>query len=218
VTTHRYSKVFGLASLVLLFMLNACASDEQATQGGGTALGAALGGLLGYAITGDEKGALVGAGLGGLGGFAVGNEVTKRKRQYADTQSMLDGEIQNTQRTNATLASANRDLQRDLAARQRRLASLESAARSGNLTAQQKRAELASLHDQQKRAQQLLDNTRKELEVQQKLLQDTQSQLPANDRQVGKYRARVEELQARVKELRQLVEQYAKVDDRISTI
>src|SRR5882762_6551911 len=72
-------------------LLSGCATDAQKTRTQGAGAGAVLGSLIGLAVTHDARGALIGAAAGGAGGLLVGDQVARKKGQYARREDVLRG-------------------------------------------------------------------------------------------------------------------------------
>ena len=79
---------------VTCFLLSACATDKQKTEGQGAGAGAILGALVGVAITHNVKGAAIGGALGAGVGYGVGHHVAETKEQYAQREQILRGSAQ----------------------------------------------------------------------------------------------------------------------------
>jgi Glycine zipper len=76
------------------FLLSACATDKQKTEGQGAGAGAILGALVGVAITHNVKGAAIGGALGAGVGYGVGHQVAETKEHYAQREQILRGSAQ----------------------------------------------------------------------------------------------------------------------------
>lgn len=134
-----------LALFVALYCLSGCAAkpggntstdDATRTKTEGTALGALMGGLLGGGLgavidsNNRARGALIGAGIGavtgGAAGYAYGSNAAERKRQYANEEDRLDGEIKVVQGYNADLEKHNLAMENDIKDLKDRIALLKS--------------------------------------------------------------------------------------------
>lgn len=211
--------------LVCCLMLGGCAStsDQTKTKAGGTAFGALVGGALGYALGGKE-GAAIGAVLGGGAGFLVGNEVAKRKAQYASREDFLDAEIVRVAEFNETTRVYNAKLREDI-----RELTLETDQLRANYDGQkQQKKEMekkrADVRQRIKNAEELRDNLNQELEVQMAILEEERKvQEQAKQQAEGQDKERLANLEKEVEELRmniaQLQEgtvQLASIDERLS--
>ncbi len=109
-----------LSALVLTPLLATGArADDQARRGSGDyertvtegvmtgAMTGCAGGLLGGLLSGNAQnaltGCLVGGGTGMVAGGIAGNEVAERKRNYADAEDNLDGQIATARRNSVRL-------------------------------------------------------------------------------------------------------------------
>lgn len=115
--------------MAMSIILSACAAppqqqqssssqdDAQRTRTEGTFFGALIGGLLGAAINKNDrgKGAAIGAAIGAGAGYVVGNEIAKRKKQYASEEDFLDAEIQTAREFNRTASEYNNHLREEIA-------------------------------------------------------------------------------------------------------
>jgi hypothetical protein len=88
-----------LISIILIIALSmsafGCASvtgDQRADTGG---LGAIIGGIAGYLITGRTEGALIGAAIGGAAGFAIGAIAKNAAEEAAKTDKPVEYKSEN---------------------------------------------------------------------------------------------------------------------------
>ena len=134
----------------VLFLQSGCAmNDRQATQAGGTALGALGGAVLGVGVAALMGGnrdamvraAIVGGTIGGKLGYDWGTRVADRKAHYVRAEQWLDHEIGLARQANNRALAYNQSLQRQVAAAR---AHATAARRSGNAGAiRQAKAEVA---------------------------------------------------------------------------
>lgn len=96
-----------VAMMSSLLVTGCATNDGDRTRMEGAGLGALIGAVVG-GIAGDEKGAVLGALIGGGVGFIVGNEIAKRKQQYATTEEFLDAEVAHVQAINDSTVSYNK--------------------------------------------------------------------------------------------------------------
>lgn len=117
-------------SILLIFSLAGCATDQQLTKTQGTGIGAgvgaaaggALGALVG-ALTGNRENigrfAAIGAGAGllagGVAGYNWGSNVARKKGEYANAEDYLDASIADARATTQAAASENANLRKDIA-------------------------------------------------------------------------------------------------------
>lgn len=211
--------------LLSCLVLGGCAttSDQTKTKAGGIALGAILGGALGYAL-GGEEGAALGAVLGGGAGFLVGNEVAKRKAQYASREDFLDAEIVRVAEFNETTRVYNAKLSEDV-----RGLTLEAEQLRANYDGQkvQKKEMEKKRADVQKRiknSEELRKNLNQELEVQTAILEEERKVEEQARQQAGyqdntrlaRLEEEVEELRANIAQLQEGTVQLAGIDERLS--
>lgn len=119
-----------IISILLIFSLAGCATDQQRTKTQGSAFGAgvgavaggALGALVG-ALTGNAENigrfAAIGAGVGllagGVAGYNWGENVARKKAEYANAEDYLDASIADARATTEAAASENAVLRDDIA-------------------------------------------------------------------------------------------------------
>jgi paraquat-inducible protein B len=85
---------------------------QTKTRAGGTALGALVGGGLGYAVGGDWKGAAIGAAAGGIAGLAAGEKKAQTQARIMVSERQLDNLIARTEKTNNQLRAQIAQLSR----------------------------------------------------------------------------------------------------------
>lgn len=204
-----------LAVLVTASAVAGCANDRQNTQLGGAAFGAAVGCGLGYLIGGGGTDCALGAAAGGATGLVAGSYVADEKGEYVAQEDYLNTEIASAQQMNSALAQRNAQLKADLAARQKRLVSLEQMASSSSTAKSKLLGERDSLRKQVGQLQPALKSATAELESQRSLLAQAKQQ-SASPATVAELQTQVTTMERNVAEMRQLVQQYADVDDRIS--
>jgi uncharacterized protein YcfJ len=164
--------------VAMAYALSSCASmgDSTRTKAEGTGMGALAGGILGYIVTGgDKKGAAIGAALGAGAGLFVGNEVAKRKQQYATTEDAIAGETQRTEQLTQTVRNENSQLKQDIDIYSKQISSLQSKIRSGKENQSSLSAQKEKVQARYDSAQKSLSTVEKELEVSQQLHQDYQA-------------------------------------------
>ena len=136
-----------ITAVITVGLLSGCEttmSDQNRTRTEGAAAGAVIGGLLGWAID-RERGAAIGALLGAGAGLAVGDQIARRKQQYATTEDFLEAQIVDTARLNADARAHNNQMRQDTRRLDREAQALSArydagAVRQNSLVA--KRAEL----------------------------------------------------------------------------
>lgn len=207
-----------LVPLLAMLLVGGCETlpDQQRTQAEGAAVGAVLGGLLGYAIGGDAKSAAVGAALGGGAGYLVGNEIAERKQQYANAEDFLDAEIQRTAEFNRTTRQYNNQLRKDIATLDKESRTLQKRYQSGKAS----RADLAKkkqqLENKIAKHNQLEATLAKEQEINTAILTEERQNRGDKDPYVKRLDKENKELQAQIETLRKSSVQLANIDERLS--
>lgn len=206
-----------VVALLVGSLATGCANmdDQSRTKAEGAGVGMLIGGVLGYAIGGD-KGAIIGAGVGAGLGFAVGNEVAKRKQEYANTEDFLDAEIARTHEFNATTVAYNQKLGKDIAALEKESQKLRASYDKG---AVKKDTLTAKRNDLQKRiadSKKLEETLAKEQEIQTTILAEERKTRPANDPYITRLEKEVQQLQNNLDKLRDGSTQLARIDQRLS--
>jgi predicted RNase H-like nuclease (RuvC/YqgF family) len=174
-------------------------------------VGAAVGGGIGAAVGGGLEHGMIGAALGGAAGLVIGNEIARRKQQYADWNELLDAEIADTGRANRALAERNEQLRRELAELNRRVAELEAAVAAGRTSSADKERERRAVRERVAAAEAALTDAQTDLEVRRALLAEAREQAEVDRDGLRAYGAEVAEMERRVAELGGLVERYASV-------
>jgi outer membrane murein-binding lipoprotein Lpp len=172
--------------------------DQTRTKVEGTVLGALVGGLIG-AAAGDTKGALIGAAVGAGVGFIAGNEVAKRKAQYAREEDFLNAEIAQAEQMNREAAGYN-----------------AAKYRAGTASRNELAAQRSSVQKQMEANAKVEQTLRNEYDVKTAVLKEERSQRGANDPYVKSLERQVRELQANIDNLHKGSTQLARIDERLS--
>lgn len=206
-----------IAAVISLGMISGCASmpDDQRTRAEGAGAGAVIGGLLGYLIDG-ERGALIGAAVGAGAGYAVGNEIAKRKAEYASTEDYLDGEADRVAEFNATTEQYNRRLAAQIAELELEAEQLRAQIDAGTADQTVLQARRTALREELKNAERLEASLVQELEIQNTILADERKDLPEDDPYIQRLEREVAELQRNLETLRTGSTQLAQIDQRLS--
>jgi uncharacterized protein involved in exopolysaccharide biosynthesis len=189
--------------------------DQTRTKVEGTALGALVGGLIG-AAAGDTKGALIGAAVGAGLGFIAGNEVAKRKAQYAREEDFLNAEIAQAEQMNREAAGYNADLRRQIASLDAESNRVAAKYRAGTASRNELAAQRSSVQKQMDANAKVEQTLRKEHEVKAAVLSEEKAQRGANDPYVKSLERQVKELQANIDNLHKGSTQLARIDERLS--
>jgi len=190
-------------------------SDTNRTRAEGAIGGAVIGGLLGLAIGGDSKGALIGAAVGAGAGLIVGNEIAKRKQQYASEEDFLDAEIASAREYNATAVAYNNKLRRNIAQLDRDTQLLTSRYRAGLASRDDLVNERDNLKGEIASAKKVYGNLEKEYEIKVAILEE-QKKKGANTPQVRALEAEVSQLKKNMDQLQSQSVQLAQIDDRLT--
>jgi len=198
-------------------MTSGCASldDQGRTRAEGTAAGAVIGGLLGYAI-GDERGAAIGAAVGAGAGYAIGNEVAKRKQAYASTEDFLDSEIARVQEFNETTVAYNEQVRTEIARLEAEAERMQARVASGEMARSELQSERKAIALRLDKSEALEKSLARELEVQQHILAEEGGNRPEDDPYLAQLSAEVEDLQRNLNQLRDDSAQLASIDERLS--
>ncbi|MFZ2171023.1 MAG: glycine zipper domain-containing protein [Methylococcaceae bacterium] len=119
-------------------LVSSCATQSQQTKTEGTAIGCAtgaiIGGLAGWAISGNATGAAIGAGAGGLtgcaGGYLYADNLDNRRKELAGKENDLDAQIKYVTDVGNDTQQYNQDLKSKIADFDRKVSELQSEAGS----------------------------------------------------------------------------------------
>jgi len=227
----RKSFVPAIASAIVV-SLSGCASspskdegsgstttaDETRTKQEGALVGAIVGGLLGTAISSGNrgKGALIGAVVGAGAGYVVGNEVAKRKRQYASEEDFLDGEIASAQELNETARQYNASLQEDIERLDGETRSLSAEYDAGRVAYGRLESERQSVQKRIETTDSVLQDLTKEHEIKVAIYEEQYKKRGADDAQVAQLEQEIGQLKENIDELNQHSQQLASIDERLS--
>ena len=189
--------------------------DQTATKVGGTAFGAVIGCAIGALIAGG-RGCAIGAAVGGVGGFVAGNEVAKRKAQYAREEDFLNAEIANAEAINRDLKGYNGDLRKEIAKLDSESKRLASKYKAGKVGRDQLEAERSTVQTRIQKNQEVQNSLTREIEVKTTVLNEEKTQRKASDPYVKSLEKQVKELQANIGTLQKNSTQLAKIDERLS--
>jgi uncharacterized membrane protein len=194
---------------------SAASDDQTATRVQGSLLGALVGGLIG-AAAGDGKGALIGAAVGAGVGYLAGNEVAKRKAQYAREEDFLDAEIAQAEALNREAVAYNDKLRGQIASLDAESKQLAARYRSGQANRDQLAAQRKTVQERLTKSRQVEDNLRKEHEVKAAVAKEERGQRGGDDPYVKSLEKQVKELQANIDNLHRGSAQLARIDERLS--
>jgi uncharacterized membrane protein len=194
---------------------SAASDDQTATRVQGSLLGALVGGLIG-AAAGDGKGALIGAAVGAGVGYLAGNEVAKRKAQYAREEDFLDAEIAQAEALNREAVAYNDRLRGQIASLDAESKALTARYRTGQASRDQLAAQRNSVQERLTKSRQVEENLRKEHDVKAAVAKEERGQRGGDDPYVKSLEKQVKELQANIDNLHRGSAQLARIDERLS--
>lgn len=194
---------------------SAASDDQTATRVQGSLLGAVVGGLIG-AAAGDTKGALIGAAVGAGVGYLAGNEIAKRKAQYAREEDFLEAEIAQAQALNREAVAYNERLRGQIASLDAESKQLAARYRSGQASREQLVAQRNTVQERLTKSRQVEDDLRKEYEVKAAVAKEERGQRGGDDPYVKSLENQVKELRANIDNLHRGSAQLARIDERLS--
>lgn len=190
--------------------------DADRTRVEGAVFGALIGGLLGAAIGDDARGAAIGAVVGAGAGYLIGDEIAKRKQQYAREEDFLDSEIALAREYNASTASYNDRLRADIARLDRRTRLLESRYRAGLASKSELESERRNLQQQIDSANKVHESVKREYEIKVAVLDEQQRKRGADSPYVRQLEREIVELKGNMDRLETQSVQLAQLDDRLT--
>lgn len=214
---HRFASLL-VWVLAATLAVSGCANiqdDQQRTQAEGTAAGAVLGALVGYAID-KERGAAIGALVGAGAGYAIGSEIAKRKKAYATTEDFLNAQIARTAEFNRTARDYNNRLRSEIASLDRESRRLQNQYKAGTVQRQVLVNRRNALQQKIAQGQKLEQTLVEEHRVQSQILVEERKTRPANDPYIRKLEREVATLQGNIETLRRNNNQLAQIDPRLS--
>lgn len=172
-------------------------SDRQRTIGEGAVVGAVLGGLLGAAVSGHDKGkgALIGAAAGGLIGAGIGSSVADRKAQYAREEDFLVAEIERNEEFIAEADAQNDELYQEIVRLDRESVRLAREYQAGRATRNALATQKASLEKQLAKAKQINQLAQTQLADAKQVHQDVRQQRGPQDKYTRQLETNVTKLE-----------------------
>lgn len=189
-------------------------SDQTRTRVEGTAAGALIGGLLGYAI-GGKKGMAIGGLVGGGTGFVVGNEIAKRKAQYASEEDFLDAEIASAQEFNRSTAQYNNQLRGEIAQLRQEADLLESRYRAGLVSRDTLNERRQVVQTRISRTDKIYNTLKNEYDVK-VAVYDEQRQQGSDTQRVKQLQTEIAGLKTNLDQLQTQSVQLAQIEDRLT--
>jgi len=189
-------------------------SDQTRTRVEGTAAGAVIGGLLGYAL-GGRKGMAIGAVVGGGTGLIIGNEVAKRKAQYASEEDFLNAEIASAQQFNRSTAQYNNQLRGQIAELQQQTNLMESRYRAGTVSRDVLVRQKQVVQTKIARTDKIQKTLKQEYDVKLAVLDD-QKKSSGNTQRVQQLQTEIQGLKSNLDQLQSQSVQLAQIEDRLT--
>jgi len=190
-------------------------SDATRTRTEGALMGALVGGLLGYAA-GDTRGALIGAAVGTGVGYFVGNEIAKRKQQYATEEDFLDAEVATAREFNQTATAYNAQLRDEIVELESSSGLLESRYRAGLASKSEVEAERQMLKTQIADSDRVFQDLKKEYDIKVAVANERRHQRGGGDEYVTQLDQEIASLKQNMDELQAHSVQLAQIDERLS--
>jgi len=206
------------AGVVLALTLTGCdtmptMSDQNRTKAEGAGVGALVGAAVGYAVGGDAKGAAIGAAIGGAAGFALGNEVAKRKQQYANEEAFLEAEIARTERLNQEALAYHRKTKEEIAQLDRETDKLRDSYKKGKASEKDLRKKQKELDQRIAKNEEKRKELQKEYEINQQVLAEGSK---GNDKYLDRLEKENRQLKEQIGKLQKDGEQLAQINERLS--
>jgi uncharacterized protein YcfJ len=190
-------------------------SDQTRTRAEGTAAGALLGGLIGGILGGDAGGAFIGAAIGGATGFLIGNEIAKRKQQYASEEAFLDSEIKIAKEFNNTATQYNQQLKQQIAELDNISRVLLARYEAGEASIEDLKAKRAEIEDKIKATIKVSKELQKEYDVKVAVYKEQKNKRDSNDSYLVSLTKEIKQLEKNISALKSGAEQLAQIDDRL---
>lgn len=210
-----YKKTLAVAVMSSALISGCVTTDGDRTRMEGAGFGALIGAVVG-GLAGGEEGAVLGALIGGGAGFIVGNEISKRKQQYATTEEFLDAEIAHVQEINTATASYNQNLRAEIAQLDRDAEYLRTQYSAGRVEQTALTSKRNDLQEQLATNRELEQGLVNELKVQEQILSEERPARSANDPYIARLENEVQTLQRNLNQLRDGSSQLASIDQRLS--
>ena len=176
---------------------------------------ALVGGLIG-AAAGDKKGALIGAAVGAGVGYLAGNEIAKRKANYAREEDFLEAEIAQAEALNQEAVAYNEKLRGQISSLDTQSKQLATRYRSGQATRDQLLAQRNTVQERMKKSRDLEEGLRKEHDIKAAVAKEERGQRGGDDPYVKSLEKQVKELQTNIDNLHRGSAQLARIDERLS--
>jgi hypothetical protein len=193
-------------------------NDQQATVAQGAVFGALVGGLLGAAVSGDNRGrgALIGAAAGGLIGAGIGSSIAERKAQYANEEDFLVAEIRRNQEFIQEADAQNRQLYQEIAQLDRESQRLARQYRAGKASRDALVRQKATVEKQLAKAKQINSLAEKQLADAEQVHQESQRQRGSQDQYTRQLESNLVELKETRQKSSQNVASLQRVYDSMS--
>ena len=190
-------------------------NDADRTRAEGAVVGAVVGGLLGAAIGKDTKETLIGATVGAGAGYLVGNEIAKRKQQYAREEDFLDAEIASAREYNAATASYNEQLSNDINRLDKRISLFESRYKANLASRSELQQERSEVQREVASANKVYGNVKKEYDIKTAVLDEQRNKGGPDSRYVSQLDREIVELKVNMDRLETNSARLAQLDERL---
>lgn len=193
-------------------------NDQQATVAQGAVFGALVGGLLGAAVSGDNRGrgALIGAAAGGLIGAGIGSSIAERKAQYANEEDFLVAEIRRNQEFIQEADAQNRQLYQQIAQLDRESQRLARQYRAGKASRDALVQQKTTVEKQLAKAKQINSLAEKQLADAEQVHQESQQKRGSQDQYTRQLESNLVELKETRQKSSQNVASLQRVYDSMS--
>ena len=193
-------------------------NDQQATVAQGAVFGALVGGLLGAAVSGDNRGrgALIGAAACSLIGAGIGSSIAERKAQYANEEDFLVAEIRRNQEFIQEADAQNRQLYQEIAQLDRESQRLARQYRAGKASRDALVQQKATVEKQLAKAKQINSLAEKQLADAEQVHQESQQKRGPQDQYTRQLESNLVELKETRQKSSQNVASLQRVYDSMS--
>jgi uncharacterized protein YcfJ len=192
-------------------------ADRTRTRVEGAAFGALLGGLIGGLAGGDAKGALIGAGAGAAVGFIVGNEIARRKKQYATEEEFLNAEIKTAEEFNMTATEYNHQLRQHIAELDSSTTALMARYQQGVASKSEIEARRAEITTKIEESKQVEENLQKEYDVKVAVYEEQKAKRASDDTYLISLQKEIKQLDENIVALQTGSAELAEINDKLTT-
>jgi hypothetical protein len=193
-------------------------SDQKRTRTEGAVLGGILGGVIGLAAGGSHRavGTLIGAAVGAGAGYLVGNEIAKRKQNYASEEEFLDAEIESTEEFNRTAREYNQTLAAQIEELDRTSAELMSQYDAGLVSRDELESKQEEVRRELARSEEFYNHLKKEYDIKLAIFEEQKKKRDQSSEYIVKLETEVTELRDNLEQLSTESKQLASIDERMT--